>query len=515
MRSASLAIGVATTCLAALLGGCATGPTSKTGVEATVLRFASIDNVNDNGQSFGPQAFVDQLAAVSGGRLKVRLTTMFEDGVPRAEVDLVKEITAGRLDGGWPATRAFAAAGIGHLAAVEAPMTITSYAAQKALATSPVAADLMKTLDGSGAVGLGLTVGPLRRPFASKAPLLGPTDWKGVRFRTFNSPVQAEAVRALGGVPVDLGFTWIDEVRAGRLRGGEYDVAQYVQNGFSTEAGEVTGNVVLWPKMYVLTVSQKRFDSLTRQQQGWVRAAAARAVQASAKADYDETTLSQKMCSSGAHFTTADPDTLVKLHTALEPVIARLASSPGDRNFLKRIQALAAGPADVLAPLAGCRAPADLTGVGPIPDTRSDLPPGVYRVQITSADVAGAGLVDSGGLNGTWTFTVRDHQYQLACRPAVNPGFDCGGSPAPYGPVEAGDLRGRGHDVYLVYNARLLARLTGCLLPPSQTLAGHCAAMVNIRMHWDLKGKLLTFDQFQSDGISDDQYLLKPWQKIA
>jgi TRAP-type C4-dicarboxylate transport system substrate-binding protein len=513
MRSASLAIGVATTCAAVLLGGCATGPASKTGAEATVLRFASIDNVNDNGQSFGPQAFMDQLTAVSDGRLKVRLTTSYEDGAPRAEVDLLKDINAGRLDGGWPATRAFAAAGIGHLAAVEAPMTITSYAAQKALATSPVAADLMKTLDGSGAVGLGLTVGPLRRPFASKAALLGPTDWKGVRFRTFNSPVQADAIRALGGVPVDLSFSWIYELAAGHLRGGEYDVAQYVRNGFTS--GEVTSNVVLWPKMYVLTMSQRRFDSLTRQQKGWVREAATRAVQASAKADYDETTLTKLMCASGAHFTPADPASLVELHAALEPVIAKLASNPDDRNFLKRIQALATGPTDVLTPLAGCRAPADLTGVGAIPDTAADLPPGVYRVQITSADVVGAGLVDNGGLNGTWTLTVRDDQYQLACRPAVNPGFDCGGTPAPYGPVEAGDLRGRGHDVYLVFNPRLLARLTGCLLPPSQTLAGHCAATVNIRMHWDLKGKVLTFDQFQSDGISDDQYLLKPWQKIA
>lgn len=515
MRSPTVVIAVATTCATVLLGGCTTGPASKSGAEATVLRFASIDNANDNGQVVGPQAFLDQLAAVSGGKLKVRLTTNYENGAPRAEVDLVKEITAGRLDGGWPATRAFAAAGIGHLAAVEAPMTITSYSAQKALAAGPVAADLMKTLDGSGAVGLGLTVGPLRRPFASTAPLLGPADWTGVRFRTFNSPVQQETVRALGGVPVDLSFSWIDEVKAGHLRGGEYDVAGFVYNGLSAEAGEVTGNVVLWPKMNVLTMSQRRFDSLTPQQQRWVREAATGAVRASVQADYDETTLSQRMCSAGAHVTTADPDTLAKLHAALEPVMARLASSPGDAAFLTRIQALATGPADVLAPRAGCRARPDLGGVGPIPDTVSDLPSGVYRVQITSADVVGAGLVDNGGWNGTWTFTVKDHQYQLACRPAVNPGFDCGGTPPPYGPVEAGDLRGRGHEVYLVYNPRLLAQLTGCLLPPSQTLAGHCAAMVNLRMHWDLNGNQLTFDQFQSDGITDDQYLLKPWQKIA
>ena len=118
MRSPTVVIAVATTCATVLLGGCTTGPASKSGDEATVLRFASIDNANDNGQVVGPQAFLDQLAAVSGGKLKVRLTTNYENGAPRAEVDLVKEITAGRLDGGWPATRAFAAAGIGHLGPV-------------------------------------------------------------------------------------------------------------------------------------------------------------------------------------------------------------------------------------------------------------------------------------------------------------------------------------------------------------------------------------------------------------
>jgi hypothetical protein len=48
-------------------------------------------------------------------------------------------------------------------------MTITSYTAEKALVSGPVAATLPGSLKGSGVVGLGLAVGALRRPFAANA----------------------------------------------------------------------------------------------------------------------------------------------------------------------------------------------------------------------------------------------------------------------------------------------------------------------------------------------------------
>jgi len=98
-----------------------------------VLRLATIDRVNNNGQSYGPEAFVENLAKVSGGRLKVEMTTEYDGGAGDAESNLVNAIASGEVDGGWPSTRAFANAGINGLEAVEAPMTLTSYAAEKTL----------------------------------------------------------------------------------------------------------------------------------------------------------------------------------------------------------------------------------------------------------------------------------------------------------------------------------------------------------------------------------------------
>ncbi len=234
---------------ALLLAGCqGTQTADKTGGDTVVLQLSSIDAINNNGHSFGPQTFIDSLALVSGGRITAQVEET-EDRSADAESAIVRDVAAGKLDGGWPASRAFAAAGIPGLKAVEAPMTITSYAAEKDLVTGPVADSLLAQLDDTGIVGLGLFVGPLRRPFAAQDPLISPEDWQGAHFRVYNSPVQAEAVTALGGTPVNVGLTWVDEVAEGRLRGIEFDIIQYLSNGLTTEVGHVTSDVVLWPKV--------------------------------------------------------------------------------------------------------------------------------------------------------------------------------------------------------------------------------------------------------------------------
>jgi hypothetical protein len=59
--------------------------------------------------------------------------------------------------------------------------------------------------------------------------------------------VQTETITALGATPANHGSEWVDEVTAGRPRGAEFDIAQYAHNGLTTEAGQVTADVVLCP----------------------------------------------------------------------------------------------------------------------------------------------------------------------------------------------------------------------------------------------------------------------------
>jgi TRAP-type C4-dicarboxylate transport system substrate-binding protein len=266
----------------------------------------------------------------------------FESGSVTAETDLVKAIASGRLDGGWPASRAFSRAGIRGLEPIEAPMTLTSYAAQKSLAEGSAARLLLRTLDGSGVVGLGLAVGPLRRPWADTEPLVDLQRWRGITFRSYNSPVQEDTIRALGAVPVPASYYFGELVRAGTLRAIETDVAQYAHSGYGVLLPKAVGNEVLWPRMMVLSLSRKRFDSLTPEQQGWVQGAARDAVHASVEFGYDETTLAAHLCAQGVRFSDATPGQLAGLRHAVQPVVDALARDPATAASLVQVQKVAA-----------------------------------------------------------------------------------------------------------------------------------------------------------------------------
>lgn len=328
---------------AGLVAACgATPAVDKTGEQVTVLHLATIDVLNSNGQSVAPGVFVRELQQVSAGRMKATISLKYEDGEPTAESDLVTAIAADRVDGGWPATRAFAAAGIHGLEPLEAPLLLTSYAAERDIVTGSAGPEFLHTLDRTDVLGLGLVVGPLRRPWATDAPLLSATDWKGTTFRVYNSPVQSAAVRALGGTPVNASYGFPDLVRQGKLRGVETDIAQYELNGYGPLTPMAARNIVLWPRMLVLTINRRRFDQLTGQQQTWVRQAAQEAVQAAIDYAYDENTPAQTLCQQGVRFVDASSVQLTTIRRAVSPVLAELAADPATSDGLNRVQQVAA-----------------------------------------------------------------------------------------------------------------------------------------------------------------------------
>jgi TRAP-type C4-dicarboxylate transport system substrate-binding protein len=493
----------------------------KTGGDTVVLTLATFEGQpNSNGQNHGPAAFVEHLGKVSQGRLKVELKTEYGDEAADAESQVVRAIASGEVDGGWPSTRAFARGWVPGLEVVEAPLTITSYAAQKALVSGPVAGKLLARLDGSGVVGLGLAVGPLRRPFAANEPLLGPEDWKGITFRVFNSPTQADAVRALGATPADLSFSFIDQIKEGTLRGAEFDIAGYEQIGGGTQAGNITANVVLWPKVFVLALSQKRFDTLTSQQQAWVREAAAQAVKASVAAPYDETTAARTLCDGGVRFRDATPGQLRDLRSRFRPVLDKLAADPTSAQLLGDLQAIAAqypGPEAPAVPASCAKGVAKSASPGQVPTAVSDLPDGVYRHQLTHDEVAAAGGDDGSGSAGIWTLRVRGGTFQLNCRPVEGAGVSCGGGGNDSDEIfEAGDLRGTGRTVYFVGDVERVSRLNGCKLPATNQ-GDHCAMMYPYRMTWALAGDQLSFTDYQYPGETGDllEWTGGTWRKIA
>lgn len=502
-----------------LAAGCGSGgddAADKAGGDTVVLHLATIDSdINGNGQLFGPTTFVEALERVSDGQIKVDVTTAYEEGAPDAESQLVEAIASGDLDGGWPSTRSFAQAGIDGLQPVETPMAITSYAAEAAVANGPVAEELLDQLEGSGVTGLGLAVGPLRRPFAAEAPLLAPADWSGAAFRSYNSPVQADAISALGGEPKNIGTDWPNAVAAGELRGAEFDLAQYQSNGLAAEIPFVTSDVVLWPKMFVLSLNEERYESLTDEQRGFVEAAAREAVEASVAGPYDDSGIATELCDVGVRFFDAGSDELDALHEALAPVVQELADDPATGPIVEAIQAIAeehpdAEPIEVPE---GCGTEVPDQGSA-VPDEASDLPDGLYRVEITADEVADYGVSNGSGWSGTWSLTVHDDgTYEMHCATLDLPGKDCGQIDSDGTHVlDAGYLRGGDGPVYFVGDGEVMSELGGCELPPSPE-PGHCFVLDPYWFEWSLDGDQLTFSD--AGGFDVPNMVIEPWTRIS
>jgi TRAP-type C4-dicarboxylate transport system substrate-binding protein len=332
-----------------------TGVVDKTGAGVVVLRFGTIDTLNPNGQIVAPEEFVAGVSRLSGGRLRISVIDHYGDGAAAAESEMVAAVARGELDGGFPASRAFSHAGLRGLEPIEAPFTITTYAAQRALVTGPAAGRLLSTLDGSAVVGLGLTVGPLRRPWSTTVALTDLRRWRGVPVRAFDSSVQRSAYRALGAVPVEVSYTFPELVRAGTLRAVETDVAQYARNGYGKLLPALAGNVVLWPRMPVIAMSRARYDALTSRQREWLRTAAEDAVRASAAHPYDDSAVVRRLCGQGVRVAEASPRQLAELRRAVRPVIDALARDTATAPSLTEVLRVATAAPEPLDVPADCR----------------------------------------------------------------------------------------------------------------------------------------------------------------
>jgi hypothetical protein len=287
---------------------------------------------------------------------------------------------------------------------------------------------------------------------------------------------------------------WAALAEAGELDGIEFDVAQYLANGYGPQAGKVVSNVVLWPKMFVLALNHDLWDSLSAEQRGWVQTAADQAVQASVNADYPEDEIAWKLCALGARFKPADPGQILTIHEAVEPVIDDLAEDSEEAQLLREVQAVADRHPnqDTITVQDSCATEANLPNASNIPTTLAPIPDGTYRKQISEADVAAAGLSNNDGTSGTWTLKVANGHWYVSCRPLSAPGLDCGHS-IDDEVLDAGSFYGDDEVVWMLTEPALVAKVTGCQLPADGS-EGHChSGPPPAQLEWSLDGDDLVF----------------------
>jgi TRAP-type transport system periplasmic protein len=378
------------------------------------LRLASTGG--DIAQTPAVEYFVERVDELSGGQLRIEVVDRWADFAPDAEQQVVHDVAAGEVDLGWAGSRVFDTLGVENFQALTAPMLIDSYALENAVIESGVTEDMMEGLDELGVDGLAVLADALRRPVSVDAPILEPVDWKATSFGTLKSNGQVEAIRTLGGDPMEIFGPHREEaLENGTLEGFEFGLLQYSDPMWSSRAPYVAANVHLWPQMDVVLANPERFDELTSKQRGWLEEAAGDAARRSAELSNRDAWALDVACQGGARFADASEADLAALREAFQPVYASLEQHRETKAFIARIEALrrSTTPETALAIPSECTgtAPEQATGrAGPAPSSLN----GTYRWVLTQADADKVGDPETNYPHVN-TITLKDGHLEGGC----------------------------------------------------------------------------------------------------
>jgi TRAP-type transport system periplasmic protein len=322
---------------------------------ATTLTLA---NVNSEPEVL--EAFAREVEDLSRGRLQIRFENSWGQGRGgNAEVNLIRDVRAGKADLGWAGSRAFDLVGVRAFGPLHAPMMIDSYALElKVLEDEGVVGPMLESLDRLGLEGVGVLPGPLRRPLAIRR-LLAPADWFGMRIGHAGGEQIERSLRALGARPriiVSSGeFTELDGV--------ESHVTSIAGNGYNREAPYLTGNVVLWPRPLVLFAGAPGVVDDLR--------------------DSDGERLGV-ICRQDLKLSHASGGALARMREAFRPVYASLERDAATRATLSRIEQIASSLGEPVEAVS-------CGGSSPTPSAAA-IPDGTYEVTVRPRDAIRAGI---------------------------------------------------------------------------------------------------------------------------
>jgi TRAP-type transport system periplasmic protein len=388
-----------------VLAGCGgSGADKAGGASGQQPRILTMANAAGDSGELDP--FVNEVARLSGGTIRIQVQNSWRAGQAKYETGLINDVRAGKADLGWAGSRAWDSVGVLSLRALHAPLLIDSYPVQERVVRSPLVGEMLAGLEPIGLVGLGVLPGPMRRPLGISRPLVAPADYDGLTIGVQQSLVADKTMRVLGAKPV-----WFPAMgKIGSFDGIEQQTASIDGNRYDTVGKHFTANVNLWPRPLVIFTGKQVFDSLSPDQRNALRQAAANAIPAQAAAlSRSEQEAAGNLCRRGLEFQTASPHDLAALRTAVQPVYDTLARDPQTSKFLTAIAAIGKGLPAESAPQ--CRPAGNSDGQAAGGSSPLD---GVYRVTTTAEDLRAAG-VPAGDVipenYGRWTYVFHRGRF--------------------------------------------------------------------------------------------------------
>jgi TRAP-type C4-dicarboxylate transport system substrate-binding protein len=334
---------------------------------------------NANGELGELEAFDEAVKRVSGGHLSIKWRNEYGKGRGgNAEINLIRDVNAGKADLGWAGTRVFDELGDPAFNPLHAPLLIDSYDLEEKVLSDHLVAPMLESLDDLELQGIGVLPGPLRRPLG-KRPLRGPDDWAGARISYSGGDQIERALRAFGA-KVSYDSPNVREA-AEKLDGIETHIAAVPGNHYQHDMPYLTGDIVLWPRPLVLFAGPDVSSGDLAVLRQAAKAAIPEAIALSRSLESDGLS---EACRATFKVVSASAPQIEGLRSAVRPVYDRLEQDPAASAAVARIQELSREAAKSVDSV---RCP-DASK----PATRATIPAGTYRTFVTHADARERGF---------------------------------------------------------------------------------------------------------------------------
>ena len=216
------------------------------------------------------------------------------------------------------------------------PYIFTSKQNMRDVMDGPIGADILKSFEPAGYVGLAVYDSGARSFYNSKKPINTLEDLKGLKFRVIQSDLFVDMVNALGANATPMAYGEVySGLQTGLIDGAEnnwpsyesskhYEVAKYYSLDQHSQCPEV------------LMMSKISWDKLTPEDQTAVRDSAKESVVKMRELwDAQETASRKTVEDAGAVINEVDPKPFI---AAMDPIYEKYANTPELKDLVKRIR---------------------------------------------------------------------------------------------------------------------------------------------------------------------------------
>jgi TRAP-type C4-dicarboxylate transport system substrate-binding protein len=323
----------------ALISGCGeSDDADKAGGEgesdSVVLTLANPDDA-----AFNLDEYAREVSNASDGSLRIEFRDRWRHGEADNEQGTIEDVRDGKTDMGSVGARAFDLAGITDFQPLAAPFAIDSYALEREVLDSPVAEDMLASVEQLDLVGVTLLPGEMRRPFGISRPLVTAADYRGTTIGVRPSELGAATFDALGATA--KGYHFSDDISS---FDGIETAANAIAYDYTGPARTFAANVSLWPRVLTIIMNRDSYEALSDDQRQALRDAGSAALDPSLEeVQHREQEAVGILCTRGEiAVRAASASQLESLRSATAPVVKAVERAPETRDAALKIAAMRA-----------------------------------------------------------------------------------------------------------------------------------------------------------------------------